>query len=394
MATVRIRKGRAKPLWSRHPWVFSGAIQKTRGSFEQGDIVDVEDVSGRFIGRGYINQKSNITVRILTWNRDEQIGYRFFRQKILRAAELRKNLGFPDRGDGYRLVHSEGDGLPGLIVDRYCDRLVVQVGTLGLKRYRDDILDALEDILEPKGILGRTDPHFAELEGFEAEDGLLRGESPDGPVVIQENGMRFAVDLLEGQKTGFYFDQRENRLRVSEFSRGKRVLDCFTYSGAFALYCALRGEARQTFGIESSAPALEMAERNLDLNDNPNVVILQGEVFWELQNLVNRGEIFDIVVTDPPKFVHTWDGLDKGLQAYKVLNTMAMLILDEGGLLVACSCSGIVEEEVFERLLMDCAVEAKRDLTIIERRSQAVDHPVSPACPESRYLKCYLCMVS
>ncbi|MHC4781361.1 MAG: class I SAM-dependent rRNA methyltransferase [Planctomycetota bacterium] len=232
MATVRIRKGRAKPLWSRHPWVFSGAIQKTRGSFDQGDIVDVEDVSGRFIGRGYINQKSNITVRILTWNRDEQIGYRFFRQKILKAAELRRNLGFPENGDGYRLVHSEGDGLPGLIVDRYADHLVVQIGTLGLKKFREDILDALEDILEPKGIIGRTDPHFAELEGFDVEDGLLRGSAPDECAVINENGIRFAVDLQEGQKTGFYFDQRENRLRISQFAQRKRVLDCFTYSGA------------------------------------------------------------------------------------------------------------------------------------------------------------------
>jgi 23S rRNA (cytosine1962-C5)-methyltransferase len=393
MATVRIKKGRAKPLWSRHPWVFSGAIQKTRGSCEPGDLVDVEDVSGRFIGRGYINPKSNIAVRILTWNQDEQIGYRFFRQKILKAVEVRRNLGFPELANGYRLVHSEGDGLPGLIVDRYGDFLAVQVGTMGIRRYREDILDALEDILEPKGIVGRTDPYFAELEGFEVEDGLLRGSLSENPVVIEENGLKFSVDLLGGQKTGFYFDQRENRRRTAMFAKRKRVLDCFTYSGAFAMYCAVRGEARQTYGIESSAPALEIAEQNLELNDNPDIVILQGEVFWELQNLVNRGEIFDIVITDPPKFVHTWEGLDKGLQAYKVLNTMAMLVLDEGGLLVACSCSGIVEEEIFERLLMDCAVEAKRDLRIIERRSQGVDHPVSPACPESRYLKCYLCLV-
>jgi len=393
MATVRIKKGRAKPLWSRHPWVFSGAIHRTKGNFEPGDLVDVEDISGRFIGRGYINPNSNIMVRILTWDQDEQIGYRFFRQKLLRSVEVRRNLGFPGQATGYRLVYSEGDGLPGLIVDRYGDYLSVQLTTLGMHRYRDDILDALEDIIEPRGIVGRTDPHFAELEGFDVEDGLLRGEAPPSPYVIEENGIKYAVDILGGQKTGFYFDQRENRKRVAEFAKDKRVLDCFTYTGAFALTASILGGARQTYGVESSAPALEMAEHNLELNGNPNVVILQGEVFWEIQNLVNRGEIFDIVITDPPKFVHSWEGLEKGLQAYKVLNTMAMLLLDEGALLVACSCSGIVEEEVFERLLMDCAVEAKRDLRILERRSQAVDHPVSPACPESRYLKCYICMV-
>ncbi|MCU0723683.1 MAG: class I SAM-dependent rRNA methyltransferase [Planctomycetes bacterium] len=393
MATVRIKKGRAKPLWSRHPWVFSGAIHKTRGSFQPGDLVEVEDVSGRFIGRGYINPKSNITVRLLTWDPEEQVGYRFFRQKLLKAVEMRSALGVPKVATGYRLVHGEGDGLPGLVVDRYGDYLVLQIGTLGMDRYREDILDALEDILQPKGVIGRTDQHFAELEGFEGKDGLLRGNLPEGPVVIEENGIRFAVDLVGGQKTGFYFDQRENRLRVAEFCRDKRVLDCFSYTGAFSLYCKIKGGARQVFGIESSAPAIALAERNLELNGNPDLVILQGEVFWELQNLVNRGELFDLVITDPPKFVNAWDNLEKGLQAYKFLNTLAILVLDEGGLLAACSCSGIVEDEVFERLLMDCAIEAKRELRIVERRNQAVDHPVSPSCPESRYLKCYLCAV-
>jgi 23S rRNA (cytosine1962-C5)-methyltransferase len=369
MATVRIKKGRAKPLWSRHPWVFSGAIHKTRGSFEPGDLVDVEDISGRFIARGYINPKSNITVRLLTWDPEEQIGYRFFRQRLLKAVEMRNSLGVPKVATGYRLVHGEGDGLPGLVVDRYGEYLVVQIGTLGMDRYREDILDALEDILQPKGILSRTDPHFAEIEGFEGKDGPLRGAQPEGPVVIEENGIRFAVDLAGGQKTGFYFDQRENRLRISEFAKDKRVLDCFSYTGAFSLYCKIKGGAKQVFGIESSAPAIALAEKNLELNGNPEVVILQGEVFWELQNL------------------------EKGLQAYKFLNTLGILVLDEGGLLAACSCSGIVEDEVFERLLMDCAIEAKRELRIVERRNQAVDHPVSPSCPESRYLKCYLCAV-
>ncbi len=393
MATVRIKKGRAKPLWSRHPWVFSGAIHRTRGHVKPGDLVEVEDISGRFIGRGHVNPNANIAVRLLTWNQTEQIGYRFFRQKIIKAMEARRSLGFPAVSDAYRLVHGEGDGLPGLLVDRFGDHLVVQVTSVGMNGSLGDILDALEDILEPKGILGRADPILAEQEGFEPEEGVLRGSGPEGPVIIRENGLSFAADLTGGQKTGFYLDQRDNRLRISELAEDKRVLDCFTYTGAFALYASVKGRARQTFGIESSAPALKLAEKNLELNGNPEVVILQGEVFWELQNLVNRGEIFDLVITDPPTFVLTWEGLEKGLQAYKVLNTLSMMLVEEAGFLVTSSSSGIVEEEVFERLLMDAAVEAKRDLRIVERRSQALDHPVNPACPESRYLKCYVCLV-
>ncbi|MCI0340681.1 MAG: class I SAM-dependent rRNA methyltransferase [Planctomycetales bacterium] len=393
MATVVLRKGKVKPAWLRHPWVYAASVAKIRGDPKPGDLVEVEDPNGEFIGRGYYNPRSTIAVRLLTWQPEEEVDSRFFRRRIAQASALRQSLSIPKGTSAFRLVHSEGDGLPGLVVDRYADHLVVQLSALGMDRQADAILDALEEVFSPAGIYGRPDAHACELEGIPGRAGVLRGKPPPEEVLVEEHGLKFAVDVVAGQKTGFFCDQRENRARVGELAAKRRVMDCFAYTGAFALHAA-RGGAREVFAFESSPEALKLAGRNRELNGTPNITILQGEVFWELQNLVNRGERFDLLVLDPPKFVRDRDTLEKGVQGYKVLNTLGIALLTEGGLLVTCSCSGLVDEETFERTLMGAAIEAGREIQVVERRSQPGDHPVVPACPESRYLKCYVCLVT
>ncbi len=393
MPFVRLRKGHAKPLWNRHPWVYRGAVQAESPGLLPGDVVDVQDPSGGFMGRGFWNGLSSIAVRIMAWDRDEEIGPDLFRRRIRAAAGLRKRLGVCDAATGYRLVHSEGDGLPGLVVDRYADFLCVQAGTAGMHRRLDEILDALEAEVAPAGIVSRPDPHFAGLEGFAPREGVLRGRGPGAPVEIMENGVRFEVDLEGGQKTGFYYDQRENRLRVAGLSAGLRILDVCSYTGAFALCSVLRGGASAAVCIETSQAAAAAAERNASLNSAGMVEVRRADASIELKAIASSGEAFDVAVTDPPKFVHSQDGLEDGLRAYKALNRLAMQALARPGLLAACSCSGLVGDQDFERMLMKAAIEAGRDIRVIERRGQAPDHPVSPACPESRYLKCFLCAI-
>ncbi|MBN1945584.1 MAG: class I SAM-dependent rRNA methyltransferase [Bradymonadales bacterium] len=393
MLTIRIRKGRARPLWGHHPWVYSGAIQSLSDEVPPGEPVEIEDASGQFIGRGYCNPHSTIAARILTWDQQEAIDAAFFRRRISRAVEVRRALGLPEIATGYRLIHSEGDLLSGVVVDRYADYLVVQIGTAGMERLKEPLLQALQEELSPAGILGRSPAAFAELERFKPVEGLLAGAAPDGPVIIEEHGIRFQVDLVGGQKTGFYFDQRENRRRVAELASGRSLLDCFCYSGAFSMYSAIPGRARRVVAIDSSPVAIDLLGRNLSLNGDPAVTAIQGDVGSVLQEMLQGDQRFDLVVLDPPKLVQSVRHLEKGLTAYRRLNTLAMRILARPGLLVSCSCSGVVDEALFERMLGESALAAGREVRIVERRSQGVDHPVSPSCPESRYLKCYLCHV-
>ncbi len=393
MASVLVRKGHAKPLWAGHPWVFRGAIARVEGGPEPGDLVDVRDASEAFIGRGYWNPNSNITVRILTRDEKEAVDAGFFLGRIGRAAEMRRRLGIPACSDSYRLVHGEGDSIPGLVVDKYGDWLCVQPGTLGINLRLDLVLDALEETFSPSGILARPDPHFAGIEGFEPPEGVLRGSAPAGPVTIAENGVRFEVDLSGGQKTGFYFDQRDNRMRVAGLSGDARVLDCCSYTGAFAIYCRVRGACRGALAVEASPPAVAAARRNVALNSADGVEVIRADVSVCLKALASEGRRFDVVVTDPPKFVHKAQGLEDGVKAYRALNRLALRVVEAGGFLAACSCSGLLSEERFERMLAEAAADAGRSVRIVERRGQAPDHPVNPACPESRYLKCFICAV-
>jgi 23S rRNA (cytosine1962-C5)-methyltransferase len=394
MATVRLKKGRLKAVHPRNPVIYTESIGKVRGNHEPGDIVDVQDHNGDFIGRGTFNTKADKAIRILSRKKTQAIDATFFRSRIQAAFLARKAVGVEKATDAYRIVNSEGDFLPGLIIDRYGDNILLQIETAGMNRFATDIVNVLWELFEPKAIIGRPDLSSMEVEGYQADEGLLKGDLPTVPVIIRENDLSFAIDILDGQSTGFYLHHRDNRLRTAGLCKGQRVLDCFTYSGAFALYAGKRGQADQVYGIESSAMAMDLAGKNLELNDVDNVVILQGEVFWELQNLVNRQELFDVVVVDPPRLITSWKTIEKGIQTYKVLNTLVLMIVRPNGILITCSSSEILEEGVFETLLAECAMESGRDLRIFARCGPAVDHPKHPACPRTRSLHCYFTHVT
>ncbi len=390
MAVVRLKKGRQKTLQARNPLVYSESIAKIKGSFSPGDIIEVQDWNGDFVGRGSINMKSDKAIRILSWDAHEKLDGAFLRNRIKAAEGMRQAMGIEAKSTAYRVVNSEGDNLPGLVIDRYADVFVIQIETSGMHRFENEIVAAVDELFKPRAVIGRPDLTSMEIEGFQAKEGVLKGECADGVIEVAENGLKFFIDVLDGQGTGFFLSQRDNRLETAAHCMGKRVLDCFTYTGAFAIYAGKLGGAEKVYGIESSATAMEIAGRNLEANDAKNVVILQGEVFWELQNLVNRQELFDVIVVDPPRLITSWKTIEKGIQTYKVLNTLVLMIIRENGVLVSCSSSEILQEDVFEAILAECAQESGREIRIIAKRGPATDHPKNPSCPRTRSLNCYL----
>lgn len=390
---VRIKKGRAKPLFYRHPWVFSGAVEKVDGEFQAGDVVDVVGAEGTFIGRGYINAESKIIVRLLSWDEDEPIDADFWRKRIGEALALRTGLlGLPALTNAYRVVFSEGDYLPGLIVDRYGPCLVAQFLTAGVGVWRDAILAALEEVCAPASIIEHNESSYQDVEGTSL-GGLVRGAEVGGPTEIVENGLRFLVDVLGGQKTGFYLDQRENRLAACRLAAGKSVLDCFTYTGAFAVYAAKIGRAARVVAVDSSEGSLELARENARLNGVENVEFRHGDVSDEIRAIKTAGEKFDMVILDPPKLARTRVGVPKAVNKYREINLLAMQALSPGGALVTCSCSQHVSEDILARVVSEAAREIGRTVQVLEYRSQAADHPVSATCTETKYLKCLICRV-
>lgn len=407
IATVFLKPRRAKPFFCRHPWVFSGAVARVEGEFDPGDMVRVCDARGKFIARGYANPSSQIFVRLLVWE-DAPVDEAFWRRRLAAAVRLRREvLALPERTNAFRLVNSEGDGLPGLIVDQYGDCLAVQLQTLGIARRRELLLDLLEEIVKPAAVFDRTDPAAARKEGTTARSGLLRGEEPCGPIEIQERGIRFLVDLHLGQKTGFFLDQRDNRRAFGEAlarrGRGARVLDAFCYTGAFALSAGILGGAANVVGVDSSRRAIEAARANVGLNsghagpgalpDGCAVEFRVGKLPQVLREMRDEGGRFDAIVLDPPKLARSRPGLAKALARYREINAAAIRLLRPQGLLISCSCSQHVSEHDLTQVLNDAAADSGRALQVLERRGQAPDHPVSAACPESAYLKCLFCCV-
>ncbi len=387
MAKVVLKKGREKSLQRRHPWIFSGAIKRIEGSFQDGDTVDVVDSEGRFLARGYINSRSQIAVRILTWE-EEEVDASFWRSRLEKAFKARENIYIPGHTEAVRLANAESDGLPGLIVDRYGSYLVVQFLTLGVEKWKETIVDLLWELLEPEGIYERSDVEVREKEGLELRAGLLRGKEPPDRLEIKENGLRFWVDLKRGHKTGFYLDQRENRLRIKEFAAGKEVLNAFSYTGGFGIY-ALVGGAKRVVHVDTSKEALEMAKANVELNGFPvrDEDFVEGDVFEVLRRWRNEGRAFDLAVLDPPKFAHSKEQIDDAVRGYKDVNLMAMSLLRPGGVLFTFSCSGLVSPELFQKAVFWAALDAKREVQVIGKMSQSRDHPFSLNFPEGEYLK-------
>jgi 23S rRNA (cytosine1962-C5)-methyltransferase len=386
MKTVKLKKKEDRRILRGHPWVFSNELERTEEIFSPGDIVDVLDNSGRFIGRGYINLHSLIAVRILT-RKQEEIDRRFFRRKIAQARGLRTMLAF---GESFRAVFSEGDGLPGLIVDKYADTLVIQSSTAGIDRMLDIIISALQEEYSPRAIVLRNDTASREHEGLEQKKSVPFG-AVTTPVEIEENGVRYRVDVLEGQKTGFFFDQRENRQALNHIVKGRRTLDCFCYIGAWSLNAARFGASEVT-GIDSSQKAVDMAAANAALN-GLNAQFRTADVFDELRSLEKGGERFGCIILDPPAFVKSRAKVREGLKGYKEINLRGMRLLERGGILVTCSCSHHVDQDLFAEMLIDAAHSGGRQARLLEMRSQARDHPMLLAARETQYLKCAILIV-
>jgi 23S rRNA (cytosine1962-C5)-methyltransferase len=391
---VILKKGRAKPVLRRHPWIFSGAVARIVGHPADGDLVQVRDAGGNFAAYGLLNRHSQIVVRLLSWEQDQVPDTAFWRRRLERALAGRAALAADPATDAYRLVYAEADGLPGLIVDRYGDYLVVQFLVLGMDQRKDEIADLLIELAAPRGILERSDVPVRAKEGLPSTTGLLRGTAPSDHLEVLENGHRFLVDLGGGQKTGFYLDQRLNRGWVSAYCAGQNVLDVFCYSGGFAVYAAAVGASDLTL-LDSSTDALVLAQENLRLNgrDRSDDRFLAADAFQQLRDFRERGRTFDIAVLDPPKFAHTQADVQPASRGYKDINLLAIQLLRPGGILATFSCSGLVSADLFQKIVFGAALDAGRDVQILERLSQAPDHPILLTFPESEYLKGLICRV-
>jgi 23S rRNA (cytosine1962-C5)-methyltransferase len=392
-ARVVLSPRKARPFYGRHPWVLDSAIARLDGDAADGDVVDLFADTGKFIARGIYNSRSRIRVRLYSWDATESLDESFWRRRLQDALALRRVLGYDDPAGAARLVYSESDGLSGLIVDRYADWLAVQVTSLGMATRLDQMIQLLVELTHPRGIFIRTEKGVAKAEGLELRDSLHWGQAPAGPVFIQENGLRFGLDLAEGQKTGFYLDQRENRRAAAGYLRSRRVLDMFCYSGGFALHAARLGGASEVLGFDSSKKAIALARANAELNELPAVRFEAADCFDALQALAAARERFGGVILDPPKFARSRGSVDEALRAYHRLNRLAVDVLEPGGILVTCSCSGHVTREDFLYMLLGVAQQTGRDIQVLEMRGAAADHPVSVTCLENEYLKCFICRV-
>ena len=408
LPVARLHAGKDKPVRHRHPWIFSGAIQRVDGSPAPGELIEVEDVQGDWLARGYYNPHSQISIRILTWDRDENIDAAFWRRRMEASAAARAALAADAGTTAYRLVYAESDGLPGLVVDSYSqsggagsgapsedDWLAVQFLTAGVEVRREELLDALEAQFAPRGIVDRSDVTVRRQEGLPLRRELCRGAAPPLDLEILENGLRFHVDLLGGQKTGFYLDQRENRRIVGAHARGRRVLNAFSFTGAFGVY-ALAGGALHVTNVDSSFEALERAEAVLCLNgfdpDRQSEGIA-GDVFQVLRAFRDEGRQFDLVILDPPKFARSKADLPAATRGYKDINLLGFKLLAPGGLLATFSCSGSVTPDLFQKVVFGASLDAGRDAQIVTKLGQGSDHPVLLSFPEGEYLKGLLCRV-
>ncbi len=386
--TVMLKRGREKPVRRRHPWIFSGAVAQVRDA-RDGDLVDVIAADGRWLARGVLNRRSQIVVRILTWDESEEVDGDFWLCRLERAIAGRRALMEDDATNAFRVVHAESDWMPGLVVDLYGDWLVVQFLTLSIEMFRNEVLNALESLFpHVRGIVERSDVPVRKREGLLLRKGTLRGDDPTMEIEILENGRRFLVGLLGGQKTGFYLDQRPNRAIVGKAAAGKQVLNAFSYTGGFAVY-ALAGGASKVLNLDTDGGALALGERNMRLNGfgEERFSSMRGDVFSVLRAFRDNGTQFDMVILDPPKFATGRSNLMRATRGYKDINLLSMKILQPGGLLATFSCSGLVSPDLFQKILFGAALDAGRDMQILLEMRQGCDHPVALNFPQGAYLK-------
>ena len=386
--TVFLNQGKDKPVRQGHPWIFSGAIRKEPKSSTPGMLVDVMDADKKFVARGYFNHSSQIRVRILTRDEREMIDSAFIRRRIHEAVARRDGIFTDGLTNCARLVAHESDLLPGLIVDRYGDYVVFQIVTAGMELWRQDIIAALHEACQPRAIYERSDDAVREKEGLPIRNELCWGEMPQGPVPVLENGMRLFVDILGGHKTGFYLDQRDSRLLVRDFSKGRQVLNCFSFTGGFSV-SAMMGGAVSVRNVDESAPALDISRKNLEANGfgTEGSQFVRADVFKLLREYRAKGDTFDMVILDPPKFVSSSAQIDRACRGYKDLNILGMQLLKPGGLLVTFSCSGLISRDLFQKVVFGASVDAGANMQIIKHLSQSECHPTLLTFPESLYLK-------
>lgn len=390
---VVIRPRRARPFFARHPWVFVTSIERVEGDPAPGDEVSVVSHEGQFIARGLFNHRSAIRVRLYRWE-DAPIDDEFLASRLADAIKLRGDLlGLGGPKSACRLVFSESDGLSGLIVDRFDRWLVVQFTSLALFARKDFLLRRLAMQVNVEGILLKGEKGIPSQEGLKLEEGVASGTAPEGPVEVVENGVTYAVDLAAGQKTGFYLDQRDNRRAAAGYARGRSVLDLFCYTGAFSLNALVHGGATSAIGFDSSAAAVALARRNAVANRAGTARFEEADVFDALGSLRASGERFGMVICDPPKFARHPRAVEDALKGYLRLNRAAVDVLEPGGILVTCSCSGLVDRMLFADVLGQAAELSGRTIQFLEQRGQSADHPVSASCLEADYLKCVIARV-
>jgi 23S rRNA (cytosine1962-C5)-methyltransferase len=394
MKAVVLKRGREKSLMRKHPWIFSGAIARIEGHPRAGETVDILVAEGALLGRGAYSPRSQMTVRVWTFDPQEEVSPQFFADRLARAAESRGALAVGEGPPGVRLVNAESDGLPGIIVDRYGEYLVAQFLTTGAEYWKATIVEALSRLEGVSGVYERSDADVREKEGLPKLAGVLAGGEPPDLVEIREGPCRFLVDVKYGHKTGFYLDQRENRAMIAEFARGAEVLNCFSYTGGFGI-AALAAGAVKAMNVDSSAPALELAGRNAELNgfDASVVENVEGDAFAVMRKWRDAGRVFDLIVLDPPKFAESKAQLARASRGYKDINWLAFRLLGPGGILFTFSCSGLMSPELFQKIVSDAALDAGCEAQIIRRLGQASDHPTLLSFPESSYLKGFICRV-
>lgn len=392
MANILLKAGREKSLLRRHPWIFSGGIQQVDANIASGATVDLLSFNKQFLARGSYSPNSQIRARVWTFE-DEPVDKEFFRKRIRSAIVSRSTFQVLGSSNACRLIYAESDGIPGLIVDRYGDVLVLQSLTTGTEYWKETFADLLLEETGCSVIYERSDADVLGLEGLEPKVGLLRGSTLHDPLTITENDLKFTVNFASGHKTGFYLDQRENRLRVRELAKDKDVLDCFCYTGGFTVN-ALAGGAKSVLSVDSSGDALSLCKENVALNDLPadRHTALEGDVFQLLRKFRDENRSFDMIILDPPKFAPTAAHADKAARAYKDINLLAFKLLRHNGLLVTFSCSGGVDAVLFQKIIAGSALDAGVEAQIVEYLSQAPDHPVSLHFPEGAYLKGLVCL--
>lgn len=395
MSSVKLKKGRDKSFNRKHPWIFSGAIDSIKDINTNGETVEIFSGDGKFLGYGSYSLHSQISVRVLSFNPEDQIDKDFIQKKIETAAQFRTQIINLETTNAYRVINAESDSLPGLLVDKYGDFLVCQFLSAGAEFWKKETIEILFNIFNPTGIFERSDVEVREKEGLQQFKGILFGKDPEELIEIIENGNKFFVDINLGHKTGFYLDQRDNRKLLETFSSEKEILNCFSYTGGFSVY-AIKAGASKVVNLDSSLEALSLAETNLTLNGiaSSKYENVQDDVFKYLRKLRDTNKQFDVIILDPPKFAESVSQIEKASRGYKDINLLALKLLKKNGVLFTFSCSGHIVPELFNKIIADAATDAGREVHILKYLTQSPDHAMLTSFPEGLYLKGLVCKVN